>query len=208
LADKSQAITPLLHPSANDTVSRFPQLILILSTVLGSWLGMQAVHESGHVVGAWLTGGKVSRVVLSPLTISRTDLRENPKPSIVVWAGPLLGVVLPLVLWTLATMIRLPGTFVLRFFGGFCLLANGLYIGVGSFDGIGDCGTMLRHGSKPWQLWLFGLLTAPLGMWLWRGQGAHFGLGSGKGRVDQRAAYGSLIALVVLLALGFTLDGE
>jgi hypothetical protein len=62
-------------------------VVLIGSTLVGSWLGMQAVHESGHVLGAWLTGGQVARVVLNPLTISRTDVRENPKPLIVVWAG-------------------------------------------------------------------------------------------------------------------------
>jgi hypothetical protein len=37
--------------------------VLILSIVLASWLGMQVVHEFGHVVGAWLTGGQVSQVV-------------------------------------------------------------------------------------------------------------------------------------------------
>jgi Peptidase M50B-like len=189
-------------------VTRLPQVLLIVSTLLASWLGMQAVHESGHVFSAWLTGGSVNRVVLNPLTISRTDLSENPKPLIVVWAGPLIGVVVPLVLWMLASFIHLPGTFVLRFFAGFCLLANGLYIGIGSFDGIGDCGTMLRHGSKLWHLWLFGLLTAPAGIYLWHRQGPRFGLGAAKGRVDDRVAYGTLIALVVLLAIGFIVDGE
>jgi predicted Zn-dependent protease len=48
--------------------------MLIGSTVVGSWLGMQAVHELGHVLGAWWTDGDVSRVVLHPLSISRTDL--------------------------------------------------------------------------------------------------------------------------------------
>ena len=50
------------------------QLILIGSTIVGSWLGMQAVHEAGHVLGARVTGGRVERIVLYPLTISRTDL--------------------------------------------------------------------------------------------------------------------------------------
>src|SRR5438105_1787209 len=101
---------------------------------------MQAVHESGHVFGAWLTGGRVARVVLHPLTISRTDVADNPHPLVVVWAGPIFGVVVPLLLWGAAAASRLPGAFLLRFFAGFCLLANGLYIGVGSFDRVGDCG--------------------------------------------------------------------
>ena len=93
-------------------MNRLPQMILITSTVLGSWLGMQAVHESGHVLGAWLTGGKVSRVILHPLTISRTDFAENPRPLVVVWAGPTFGVIAPLVLWGIALVAFFPGAFV------------------------------------------------------------------------------------------------
>src|SRR4051794_27203810 len=80
-------------------VQRLHQWVLITSILLASWLGMQAVHELGHVVGAWLTGGRVARVVLHPLTISRTDFDKNPHPLIVVWAGPILGCVLPLAAW-------------------------------------------------------------------------------------------------------------
>ena len=189
-------------------MNRLHQTILILSTVLGSWLGMQAIHECGHGLGAWLTGGRVARMVLHPLTISRTDLADNPNPLAVVWAGPVFGVAAPLLLWAVAAAARLPGAFVLRFFAGFCLLANGLYIGVGSFDHVGDCSVMLRHGSPMWQLWLFGLLTAPAGLSLWHRQGRHFGLGSVNGEVSRSVTYGSLIACVGLVVLGFIVDGE
>lgn len=47
-------------------MKRSHQILLIASTVLASWLGMQAVHESGHVLGAWFTGGLVARVFLHP----------------------------------------------------------------------------------------------------------------------------------------------
>jgi hypothetical protein len=189
-------------------VSRLHQVVLILSMLLGSWLGMQAVHESGHVLGAWLTGARVARVVLYPLTISRTDLAYNPDPLLVVWAGPVVGAAAPLLLWGAAVTSRMPGVYVLRFFAGFCLLANGLYIGVGSFDRVGDCGVMLRHGSEPWQLWLFGLATAPLGLWLWHRQGPHFGLKPAKGRVSPGLAYGTLAVCMALLVLGFVVDGK
>jgi hypothetical protein len=55
-------------------VRHLPQVVLIASTVLASWLGMQAAHELGHVIGALATGGQVVQVVLNPLTISRTDV--------------------------------------------------------------------------------------------------------------------------------------
>jgi hypothetical protein len=180
---------------------RFYQCLLIVSTLIASWLGMQAVHEFGHVLGAWVTGGKVAKVVLHPLTISRTDLIINPNPLLVVWAGPVMGVVLPLLLWGVAAGLHMPGVFVLRFFAGFCLVANGAYIAFGSLDKIGDCGVMLRHGTQLWQLWLFGGLTIPAGLWLWHRQGENFGLGRAKGKVNPWVAYGSFIFCLFLLVL-------
>jgi hypothetical protein len=184
-------------------MSRVPQCLLIVSTLLASWLGMQAIHEAGHIVAARLTGGVVARVVLHPLTISRTDLAHNPAPLVVVWAGPLFGVLVPLLVWATAALARLRGAFLLRFFAGFCLIANGAYIAGGSFDGIGDAGDMLRHGAPMWQLWLFGVLTLPAGLWLWHGQGEHFGLGRGGGRVHPAAVCASVLVCLLLVALGF-----
>jgi hypothetical protein len=189
-------------------VRRLHQGVLVLSVVLGSWLGMQAVHEAGHVLGAWLSGGQVAQVVLYPLTISRTDLSDNPCPMFVVWFGPVFGVLLPLALWLLAVGLRLPGDFVLRFFAGFCLIANGAYIAGGSFDRIGDCGVMLQHGSGLWQLWLFGAVSVPSGLWLWHRQGPHFGLGPSQGRVSAGVAYASIVACLALVVLALVVDGE
>jgi hypothetical protein len=102
---------------------------------------------------------------------------------------------------------KMPGAFVLQFFAGFGLLANGLYIGLGSFGGVGDCGEMLRHGSKMWQLWGFGLVTVPWGLWLWNEQGRHFGLGSAAESVEPKVAYSSLFVAVVLVAFGLFVGG-
>ena len=183
----------------------FLRLVLILSTLLGSWLAMQAVHELGHVLGAWLTGGRVVRVVLHPLTISRTDLAENPRPLAVAWSGPLFGAVTPVLLWHLAVGSRLPGAFVLRFFAGFCLIANGAYLGAGAMAGIGDAGDLLRHGSPPWCLWLFGLLTLPVGLWLWHGQSRHFGLGAEPDEVRPAIVCAVGMAFALTATLGWLL---
>ena len=187
---------------------RFHQIILFVSLGLGSWLGMQLVHETGHVVGAWMSGGRVERVVLNPLTITRTDVGENPHPLIVVWAGPLFGASVPLSFWLAAVVLRFTERYLLRFFAGFCLVANGLYIGIGSFTGIGDCGEMLRYGSPAWQLWLFGALAAPCGFWLWNGQGKWFGLGKSPEQVNPKAAYLCLVVCLLLTALAFFIGGE
>ncbi len=189
-------------------MKRLHQIVLIASTVLGSWLGMQVVHELGHVVGALCSGGRVAKVVLHPLTISRTDLAHNPKPLLVVWAGPTVGVLLPLVLWAGALAVRWPGVYLLRFFAGFCLVANGAYIGVGALARIGDADEMLWHGSPLWLLLAFGMATVPLGLWLWHRQGAHFGLGPARGMVSKRAAYRTLIAVVALVITELVAGGE
>lgn len=163
---------------------------------------MQAVHEAGHVLGAWATGGEVTRVVLHPLGISRTDIGHNPQPRVVVWAGPILGSLLPILLWLAAEGVRLPGAYVLRFFAGFCLLANGLYLGLGSFARIGDCGELLEPGEPPWKLWLFGLATTPVGLALWHRLGPHFGLGSTPQPLDRHVVYATTIACCLLVFNG------
>lgn len=187
---------------------RFHQIILAVSTLLGSWLGLQAVHEAGHVLGARLTGGRVARVVLHPLSISRTDLAENPHPLAVAWAGPIFGVLAPGALWGSAAAARAPGAFLLRFFAGACLVANGCYLGAGWIDGAGDCGDLMRHGAPVWSLLLFGAVTVPAGLWLWHGQGPHFGLGDARGRVSARAAYAALLICILLIALGLAVGGD
>ena len=155
---------------------KLSQFILIVSTLLSSWFAMQAVHEFGHVVGARLSGAQVTRVVLHPLTTSRTEVGLNPHQLIVVWCGPAIEVSLPVVCWGIVSRLRFSWAFLVRFFAGFCCLANGLYIGIGSFGAIGDCSDMLRHGSSIWQLWLFGAIAALSDLLLGNGQGQNFGL--------------------------------
>jgi hypothetical protein len=194
--------------NSGQNVSRLRQAVLIVATLLSSWLAMQAVHEFGHVLGAWISGARVVRVVLYPLTISRTDIGLNPHPLLVVWAGPVIGILLPLAGWAIAARLRFRGSFLLRFFAGFCCIANGLYIGLGSFGAIGDCGEMLRHGTSRWQLWLFGAIVPPLGFLLWHRQGIHFGLGHDAAEISTRQALITCSLCVALILFGFVVDGN
>jgi hypothetical protein len=150
----------------------------------------------------------VAQVVLHPLTISRTDLSENPHPLAVAWAGPLVGVAAPLLIWIAAAGLRMPGAFVLRFFAGFCLIANGAYVVAGALAGIGDAAEMLRHGSPSWCLWLFGVLAVPAGLRLWHRQGRHFGLGAEPHEVSPAIAFGVGIACALLVIGGWLLGGR
>ncbi|MEE2826356.1 MAG: hypothetical protein VYE64_06985 [Planctomycetota bacterium] len=185
---------------------RVHQWILIGTFLPFCWLAFMLLHELGHIAAALVSGGAVKHVVVYPLTFSRTDVEPNPHPLLVVWAGPMVGVLLPLMIWWGFWRFRVPGDYLARFFAGFCLVANGAYIAIGSFDQVGDAGDMLKHGSLAWQLWLFGLVTIPFGFLAWHGQGPKFGLGQAAARVDARAAYGSLGLLLTLLALMFLLS--
>jgi hypothetical protein len=174
----------------------------IVTTLMASWLGMQAVHELGHVAGAVLTGAAVERVVLHPLSLSRTDLGRNPSPLVVAWSGPVLGALLPLALWIATRAPGMPLAYLARFFAGFCLVANGVYIGTGVFDPIGDSSTMARHGSATWPFALFAMATAPPGLWLWHREGRHFGLGPRAEKVSGVATVVTATASIFFVTLG------
>ena len=153
-------------------MNRVFQLAFSVSLLATSWLLMMAFHELGHVAGAMLTGGTVQEVILHPLAISQTDVFPNPSPLLVVWAGPIVGCVLPLVL-----AASLPKSWVVErktvwFLAGFCLIANGCYIGFGSFDRVGDCGNMLDAGTPLVCLWLFGAIAIPAGLFIWHRLGS------------------------------------
>lgn len=183
-------------------MKRQHQLVLIVSTLAFSWLAMQAVHESGHVVGAMLSGGRVAQVILHPATISQTRLAENPHPQFVAWAGPIVGILLPSAALLAARIAKWRKWYLFQFFAGFCFVANGAYLAFGSVGGIGDAGDLLDHGAAPMLLWLFGFVTIPTGFWLWHGLGPHFGLGS-DGHVDRTDGYVmlSIVAVVIVLEL-------
>jgi len=180
-------------------MKRLEQVILILSFLGFSWLGMQALHEFGHVVGAWATGAEVTRVVLHPCVFSRTDLGRNPHPLVVAWAGSVVGSGLALLAFLLAKVCRWPGVYLFRFFAGFCLIANGAYIACGPSDGGADTAVMMLHGSPRWIMVAFGVLTAALGLYLWHRQGPRFGFGSARGKVDRKAVIVSALLLSAIV---------
>ena len=168
------------------------QVLLVGSTIGLSWLLMMAVHELGHAINAWLSGGQVQRVVVHPLAISRTDVSPNPQPLFVAWGGAVWGVALPLAILVVAGGFAPRYRFLIAFFAGFCCLANGLYLGVGAIYPVGDAADLLRYGAARWQFLLFGLPISVLGLWMWNGLGFHFGLGNDS--TDRRLAIGVAIA--------------
>jgi len=108
------------------------------------WYAFMAVHESGHVLAAWVSGGSVERVVLHPLKFSRTDLGANPHPVFVAPAGAVWGCVLPLGVWLVARGLKWKYEVLLRAFAGFCLVANGAYLGAAFILPAGDAADLIR----------------------------------------------------------------
>ena len=198
-------------PDRDDTSQLHPQkctagVILVGVLLPLCWLGMMAVHETGHVTGAALTGGRVTQVVLHPLSISRTDVEPNPDPLLVAWAGPVLGLLLPIVLWSTLRALKSPAAFLARFFAGFCAVANGLYLGIGSFDRVGDAGDLLRSGASLWHLWLFGTLATLAGFRIWHGQAKSFGFGRNSRPVSWRIVRMTTALLAVVVSLELALN--
>ena len=180
---------------------RIDQALLIGTFIPLCWLSMMAVHEGGHFLCALMTNGQVTAVVLHPLAISRTDVLPNPKPLVVCWGGPVFGCFVPLAAWQIFRMLSPGFAFLVRFFAGFCCIANGTYISVGSLEGIRDAGELLRLGMSPGLLWGFGCLAVPTGFLIWHGTGAHFGFGPHAKPVDPVASRLTAVVLLAVVAL-------
>ena len=189
-------------------MKRIYQFILIVTFISFSWLAMQAVHELGHVIGALLSKGEVTKVALHPCIFSRTELGHNPHPLVVAWAGHVVGSLLPLLIFLLAKVCRAPGIYLLRFFAGFCLIANGVYIAFGPVDGAADTGVMIQHGSPRWIMFIFGFLAVSLGLYLWNRQGVYFGLGEAKGKVNRQAVIVSASLLATIVGVELIINSQ
>lgn len=137
--------------------------------VLGyvSWLGMMIVHEAGHILHAWLSGGRVVDVRVPLAGFSQTIVHPNPRELFVVWGGPVWGVMIPVIGCAMFRLAigRVPETW--KFFAGFCLLANGAYIGAGIFLPVGDARDLLRLGVPKILTVSFGAACVIAGLAVW-----------------------------------------
>jgi len=140
-------------------------ILLIAVLAYPFWLAMMAFHELGHVCGALATDGTVTGVSIPLLGFSRTDVWPNPWPRVEVWCGPIVGGFLPLVIAAALHRTRV-GTFAVAF-AGWCLMANGAYIGVGWIYHAGDAGDLLRLGTPRSAVVVFGVVCFAGGLFLW-----------------------------------------
>ena len=179
---------------------RSHQFLLIASILWVSWLTMMLVHEGGHVLGALATGGKVRLVVWHPAVMSRTDVSPNPHPLVEVWAGPIVGSLFPAVL--AVSCMRLRVAYLVRTVAGFCLIANGAYIGSGAIQPVGDAAELVAHGMSRWILAMFGLVTVTSGLWIWHRASSRLGFGAASEAIQADHAYGTFVLAVLMTVVG------
>jgi len=142
---------------------RINRISLAIVACYGAWMGMLVTHELGHVIGAWMTGGRVIDLSIPPIGFSQTSVHPNPHELFVVWCGPIIGALAPM---TLLLTRRIAPTLI-AFFVGFCLIANGAYIGIGWVRRAGDAGDLLRLGTPVWVMVVFGIVCVGGGLTVW-----------------------------------------
>lgn len=182
---------------------RFHQLLLITSILWLSWLMMMLVHECGHVLGGFCSGGTVRHLVWHPAVISRTDVEPNPHPLLEVWAGPIVGSIVPVVVAQFSTYLRLRVAYLVWSFAGFCLIANGAYIGIGSVKPVGDALELIDYGMPRWPMSVFGIIEVAAGLWIWHRVSPRFGFGARPVAINARHAYTVFGLAILTTAIGF-----
>lgn len=140
-----------------------------------SWYLMQIVHEAGHVLHCRLGGGRVAGASFPLVGFSQTFYADNPHPLFTVWGGLVFGGVVPLLLLLPPFALwRWPGLHIVRFFAGFCLLANGAYLASGAVLLAGDTHDLAVLGTPRWVMFVGGVPACAAGLWLWNGLGGQY----------------------------------
>jgi len=147
------------------------RIIINIAVIILSWYAMMMIHEAGHCLGAWVSGAHVDIVTIPIIGFSQTTITNNNNPLLTTWAGPVFGALAPLTLLIFLNGRTRRIKHTLLYFIGFCLIANGAYIGVGAFIRAGDCGDMLKYGSPMWTLILFGSISTTAGIITWHRMG-------------------------------------
>jgi hypothetical protein len=151
------------HSIAKPMIARlcclFNRYFIFVLLLAMSWFVMTLTHECGHIVGGILCGATLTDFDLAPWRMPYSLHSPDPHPLITLWAGPLIGVGIPL---TAASIIRSSWAW---FIADFCLLANGSYLALAwlSGDRFLDTPRLLAAGAHPASIVIYCALTIGLG---------------------------------------------
>ena len=120
---------------------------------------MVFTHEVGHILGGYCCGGTLIDVELRPWCLPYSFFKPDPQPLVTLWAGPILGIAVPLVV---ASLLRRDWAWFVAFF---CLLANGAYLAVAWFSPGQELDTtkLLKQGAHPITIWAYCVPTLLFG---------------------------------------------
>jgi|JI10StandDraft_1071094.scaffolds.fasta_scaffold06383_5 hypothetical protein len=124
-----------------------------------SWVLMTQFHEWGHIIGGYLSGGKLIALDVWPWHLPYSIFEPDPHPLVTLWSGLLVGIVAP---FLLALLIRTDSAW---FVSHFCWLANGSYIALAwiSRDSYLDTTKLLEYGAPTWSIAFYCCLTIGVG---------------------------------------------
>ena len=127
--------------------------------LVASWVVMTFTHETGHIVGGWIGGATVTDFDLVPWHLPYSLHHPDPFPLLTLWAGPVLGVVVP---GLIAVIFRRRS---LVFIADFCLLGNGGYLALAwlAGDRFLDTQRLLDSGASPFAIAAYCASTIGIG---------------------------------------------
>lgn len=145
----------MTSPDPPTAAKPLPVLLLLLCW---SWVVMTVTHELGHVIGGIASGAVPTNLEIRPWKLPHSTFSPDPNPLMTLWAGPILGSVVPLLV---ACCLRRPAAW---FIGWFCVVANAVYLLLGwlLFEPELDSTKMIRSGTPSYVLLLFVAMTLPV----------------------------------------------
>ena len=146
-------------PLAVASPSPFVRTLRVALAIAAAWCVFTTTHELGHVPGGWLGGGRLTALELRPWRLPHSFHDPDPWPLLTLWAGPLLGVLLPA---AVAAGVQRP---LMTFVASFCLLANGTYLAAGWLAGDSELDTtkLLAAGAGRLPLAAYSCVTIVTG---------------------------------------------
>ena len=137
----------------------FGRLLKFAGLLVASWCVMTFTHEMGHIVAGSCCGGTLQSADLRPWRLPYSLFNPDPMPLVTLWAGPILGVIVPV---ALALIVRRNWMW---FIAHFCVIANGTYIATAWYSGDRylDTAKLLEHGSPPLLIAVYCAITITAG---------------------------------------------
>jgi hypothetical protein len=120
---------------------------------------MTVVHETGHIVAGWASGGTLREADVAPWSLPHSHFDPDPHPLVTLWGGPVIGALVPL---AIAALVRHGWMWFIAFF---CVLANGSYLAIAWVTGERylDTPRLLHHGAHPATIVAYCVVTIAVG---------------------------------------------